>query len=162
MRREACYQLEKMGPAAKPALPALLKMLSDPDKQVWSEALAAIASMGPDAAEATAPLIESMEGDMGGRQYDRQQGLVRAAFALAQIGPGAVPALEAALEGDSVSRRIGCTIALGNLGAAAKVAVPGLVKDLGHPDENLRSATIEALGQIGEAAVPELLVALGG
>src|SRR2546423_15511286 len=51
-RREAAHQIEKLGPAAKPALHALITALDDSDKQVWESALAAIAALGPDAAEA--------------------------------------------------------------------------------------------------------------
>ena len=47
-RREAGHQLEKLGPAAKPALPALIAAIGDSDKQVWANALAAIAAIGPD------------------------------------------------------------------------------------------------------------------
>jgi len=45
VKREAVYQLEKAGPAAKPALPALIKALDDNDKQVWNGAIAAIAKL---------------------------------------------------------------------------------------------------------------------
>ena len=35
VRREAAYALDRMGAAAKEALPALIRALDDNDKQVW-------------------------------------------------------------------------------------------------------------------------------
>jgi HEAT repeat protein len=46
--------------------------------------------------------------------------------------------------------------ALGGIGPVAKDAVPGLVKLLHDPDENVRRAAADALGGIGPAAVPGL------
>jgi HEAT repeat protein len=89
VRREATYQLEKLGPQAKIAVPALLKVLDDPDKQVWSNALAAIAAIGPDAKDAIPRLLSvlSSSKNRSGRS-ERGQMVVRAAYALTQIGPG--------------------------------------------------------------------------
>ena len=60
-RREAGHALEKLGPAAKGALPELLKALDDSDKQVWANAFAAIAAIGPGAAEAVPRLVEVLD-----------------------------------------------------------------------------------------------------
>jgi HEAT repeat protein len=80
-RREAGHLLEKLGPAAKGALPELIKALDDSDKQVWANAFAAIAAIGPGAAEAVPRLVDSMNSSKGFdfRQRDKAQKLMRAA-----------------------------------------------------------------------------------
>ena len=162
-RREAAYQLEKLGPAAKPALPALIKALDDPDKQVWSYAVAAIAGLGPDAADAIPALIEDLDGrkSRGRRDRDKRQVLVRSAFALSRIGPAAIPPLIAVLDADDSPLRAGAAKALGGMGPAAKQAIPALRENLGHGDEVVRQESIEAIALIGPASVAPLIEMLG-
>jgi HEAT repeat protein len=162
-RREAVYEIAKLGPSAKPALPALLKAADDPDKQVWTGALGIIADLGPQAKDVVPDLIERLDPGKSrqGRERDRNQAFLRFSYALAQIGPDAVPALSQALEGESVPRRIGATRALAQIGAAAKPAVPAMLKNLAHWDDTLRRDTADALAQMGEVAVPGLMEGLG-
>ena len=161
-RREAGYRLEKLGPAAKPALPALIRAIEDSDKQVWANALAAIAAIGPDAAEAIPQLVDSFDSRKASdyRQRDKSQKLMRAAHALARIGDAARPALIAALKGDDTGLRIGAAKALGGMAANARDAIPALIENLGHNDEDLRSEVVETLGLIGADAVAPLTKSL--
>ena len=161
-RREAGYRLEKLGPAAKPALPALIRAIGDSDKQVWANALAAIAAIGPDAAEAIPQLVDSFDSRKGSdyRPRDKSQKLMRAAHALARIGDAARPALIAALKGDDTGLRLGAAKALGGMAAHARDAIPALIENLGHSDEELRSEVIETLGLIGAEAVAPLTTSL--
>lgn len=46
VRRKACAMLESLGPAAKPAVPALSNMLNDTDERVRTYAVGAIGSIG--------------------------------------------------------------------------------------------------------------------
>jgi HEAT repeat protein len=162
VKREAIYQLGKIGPAAKAALPAIVAALDDPDKQVWTGALAVIANLGPDAAETVPVIIQGLDPGKAkaGRDRDRQQLLVRSAFALSKIGAPALPALIAALDDESAQRRAGVARALGEMGPAAGEAAPALVKNVGHWDETVRRETADALGQIGAPAVAPLIAAL--
>ena len=162
-RREAAYQLQKLGTAAKPALPALIVALDDADKQVWSYAVAAIAGLGPDAAAAIPALIEDFDGRKPGsrRDRDKRQVLVRSAFALTRIGPAAIPALIEALGHEEAPRRAGAAKAIGGMGPAAKQAIPALRANLAHWDEVARQESIEALALIGPAAVAPLIEMLG-
>ena len=57
-RRDAALQLGQVGPAAKDAVPALVKALGDSDKQVWSYAIGALAALGPEAKEAIPALLD--------------------------------------------------------------------------------------------------------
>ncbi|MEO6741037.1 MAG: HEAT repeat domain-containing protein [Chthoniobacteraceae bacterium] len=161
-RREAGHQLEKLGPAAKPALPALIAAIGDSDKQVWANALAAIAAIGPDAAEAIPQLVDSFDSRKGSdsRQRDKSQKLMRAAHALARIGDVARPALLEALKADDTGLRLGAAKALGGMGAPARDAIPALIENLGHGDEELRNEVIDTLGLVGADAVAPLTKSL--
>lgn len=162
-RRDAAYQLGKLGTAAKPALPALIKAVSDPDKQVWSLSLGALANLGPDAAEALPALIENLDSrrNRGGRERDRRQLLMRSAFVISRIGPVAIPRLIEALKSGDAVTRAGSARALGSMGPAANAAIPVLVANLPHGDADERRETIDALGLIGRDAAPALGEALG-
>ena len=154
-RREAGHALEKLGPAAKSALPELIRALDDSDKQVWANAFAAIAAIGPGAAEAIPRLMEALDLRKSSdyRERDKAQKRMRAANALACIGDAARPALIAALKSDDTGLRIGGAKALGGMGARSRDAIPALIENLGHADEELRSEVIESLALIGKDAV---------
>jgi HEAT repeat protein len=161
-RREAGHLLEKLGPAAKPALPELIKAMEDPDKQVWANAFAAIAAIGPDAADAVPKLVEALDSrkDRDIRPRDKAQKLMRAAHALSRIGDAARPALIVALKADDTGIRLGAAKALGGMAAHARDAIPALIENLGHADEDLRNEVIETLGLIGADAVAPLAKSL--
>lgn len=163
IRRDASYELGKLGPEASEALPALIKALGDPDKQVWSNAVMAIANLGPAAKDAIPALLEDLGSrkSRGGREREKRQGLVRSAYALTRIGPAAVPALIETLSVDDSLARQGAAKALGGMGPAAGEAVPALCKNLGHSDAEVRREVVEALAQIGSEAVAPLSDALG-
>ena len=161
-RREAGHSLEKLGPAAKPALPELIKALDDPDKQVWANAFSAIAAIGPGAADAIPRLMQAFDSRRGSdfRQRDKAQMLMRSANALAHIGDAARPALIEALKENDTGMRLGAAKALGGMGARSREAIPALIENLGHADEELRSEVIEALALIGKDAVAPLAKSL--
>lgn len=162
-KREATYHLSKLGEGAKDALPALIQALGDNDKQVWSNAIAALANLGPAAEPAIPVLLESMDSKKGRsarRMYERQQVLLRSAFVLSRIGAPAIPALKEALKGDDTGKRIGAAKALGGMQAAGAVAVPDLISNLNHGDQELRREVVDALASIGVPAVKQLIQAL--
>ncbi len=159
-RREAAYQLERSGPAAQAALPALLKAINDEDRQISTSALAAIAALGPEAREAIPVLIEAMDSRKV-RGRDRRQVVLRSAFALSRIGAASVPPLIEAVKQDDMGLRIGGARALGGLGQQAKDAVPALVALLPDGRDPIRDEVIAALGLIGPDAGPALVSALG-
>jgi len=161
-RRDAGHFLEKLGPAAKPALPALIKALDDSDKQVWANAFAAIAAIGPDAAEAIPRLLDALDMRKGSdyRERDKAQKRMRAAHALASIGDAARPVLISALKADDTGLRLGAAKALGEMGERSRDAIPALIENLGHNDEELRTEVIETLGLIGADAVAPLTKSL--
>ncbi len=162
VRREAAFQLNRLGTAAKPALAALIKALDDDDKQVWSLAISVIAVLGPEAREAIPVLLKSLETRQpaGRRARDARQTLMRASYALARIGPASIPPLIEALRQEDAGLRAGAARALGLLGAEAREAIPLLVNNLADAREPVRDETVMALGLIGPEAGPALVAAL--
>jgi len=162
VRREAAYQLNRLGQGAKPAIPALIKALDDEDKQVWSSAVAAIATLGPEAKDAIPVLMKALDTrqSQGRRVRDNRQMIMRTAYALTRIGPDSIPPLVQALSQDDQGLRIGAARALGPMGTQAREAIPLLVNNLADGREPVRDETVAALGLIGPEAGPALVTAL--
>jgi len=163
LRRDAAYQLQRLGGRAKLALPALIKALDDEDKQVWSSAVTAIAAIGPDAKEAIPVLIADLDtsGRRGRRQRDGRQIVMRSAYALSRLGPEAIPPLVEALRKEDAGLRIGAAHALGPFGAEARAAIPLLINNLADGRDPVSEESAHALSQIGPEAGPALVAALG-
>lgn len=160
VRREAAQQLERLGPAAKLALPALIKALHDDDKQIWASAIATISALGPAAQEAIPALIDDMDGrkSRGRRNRYQVQIVLRSAHALSRIGPAAIPPLVEALRTDDPGLRIGAAQALAPFGPQARAAIPLLINNLADGRDPVREETAAALAAIGTG--PELAQAL--
>ncbi len=144
----------------KPEHLDLLAQLWDKDFKVRRRAAVAFGRRGPEAEVAVAPLTRALRDDF-------EEVAEAAGVALARIGPAAVPALVATLEGkESRPRRIALD-ALCKLGPAAKPALPAAVALLKMPDRErreregrLRSQAVDLLHAIGPdagAALPALL-----
>ena len=159
-RRDAAFELGKLGPGAKPALPALIKALQDSDKQVWSFAIAAITAMGPEAQEAIPALLDGFS-SRGGRDREKRQAMVRSAYALTKIGPEAIPPLIKALNAEDSGVRAGAARALGGMGPQAKEAIPALRENFGNGEISVRLEAVGALALIGPEAVVPVIEALG-
>lgn len=101
-RRRAAALLARIGPAARPALPALVQALKDPGRDFRIMAAETLGAIGPEAAPAVPSLGETVRSDGSGTVR------MRAAEALSRIGPpskAAVPALEAALRDPAMAQR---------------------------------------------------------
>ena len=77
--------------------------------------------------------------------------------AIAAVGPGAVPALIAGLEGKDVTRAAGLTWALLAIGAPA---VHPVIEALGAPHPEVRNAAVRILEQMPEQAIQPLIQAV--
>jgi HEAT repeat protein len=168
--RNAADALGRLGPFAKPAVPALMESSKADDNYLrWAafDALGRIAAQEPSVQPTLIPwLIDILKEEKQGSQR------ARAAHALGVIGPpakDAVSALRSALHFEDNQDlktaewiRISATTALGKIGPAAEAAVPDLITAL-KKDKKLaateRSTAAEALGEIGpaaKAAIPTL------
>jgi ankyrin repeat protein len=117
-RINACMALEKMGLAARPAIPALRQALKDEDVTVRILAASALGGLGPDAATAVPDLVVAMEDK---NEYVR----VFAVTALGKIGASArdgTKALQNALNDPHVLVRSQAEWALQQIGVQKQSA----------------------------------------
>jgi HEAT repeat protein/S1-C subfamily serine protease len=145
MRRLAAEGLLRLGPLAKPAMPAVLVALKLPDKLTRVAALRVLGAIGPGARGEIPTLVSTL------KDADRTVG-VAAAQALIQLGEtkDAISFLgETVKNGPSAARTKAC-LALAGLGADAKLAVNELILALN--DSQARPAASEALVKIGKPA----------
>jgi HEAT repeat protein len=123
----------------KPAIPALIETLTNPNERVRKAACTALGQIGdPSAVPA---LIACL---------DKRDISEAAANALIQIDKPAVPALIEALTSPSNRARSAACTALGKIGD--KTAVPKLITCLKDRDSDVRSSACTALGKIGDLA----------
>jgi HEAT repeat protein len=154
----ACYEL---GPAAKPAIPILIKLLNDGDTRGYLGA--ALGQIGPDAIPF---LIKSLTNNNEEVRTEVASSLGNGpAFALGTENQKSeiTSALINCLGDKSESVRRLAAYSLGRTGAENPLVVPALVKSLNDSDIYVRWNTCLALGGIGpqaRAAVPALLAAL--
>lgn len=160
-RREAAYQLSRMGAGARVALPQLIQALDDDQQQVWFGAITALANLGPEAEPAIPALLKELENWQPFRK-DRQgnQALYRTARALGAIGSQAIPALSNALSAEKWPVRAGAARALGFAGEPARPLTPGLVKCLDDDRSEVREAALETLVGLAPTPVPLLAASL--
>jgi HEAT repeat protein len=148
VRRQAAVALEKLGPDAKSAVPALQAALRDPDQFVRRFAARALGAIGPAAAPAVNDLVQML------RAENREEAEA-AVSALAKIGKPAVQPLAKFLESSNDPQMvIQVAKALGGMGPDAAAAVPALIEKLKNPPKvpAILAAIVEALGNIGPAA----------
>ncbi|MDP7162361.1 MAG: HEAT repeat domain-containing protein, partial [Phycisphaerae bacterium] len=149
----AARALGRMGPGARRAVPALIRVLhwnpnlknppTWPNMKLRAKALDALGEIGPVAKRAIPRMIKLM--DIGTEQMRIHGGRVKV-----RTGGGHAP----------VNVRISAARAFGKMGPVAGPAVPILIKNLKHKNAKVRRTATLALGQIGsaaEAAVPVLI-----
>jgi HEAT repeat protein len=180
-RDAAVATLERIGPQAKAAVPALAKALRDEKWKGRPNAARALEAVGPAAKRALPALVDALKDTDG---WTRQTALsailaidpdAQAAvpvleemlqkedqpFYRLSIGgalwrmrkyPDALPVFVAVLKEENEYTRADAAAALGQMGPAAKVAVPALVELLGDKEAVVRIAAAKALGAIGTDA----------
>ena len=165
IRRSAAQELGHMGPAAVPAISALLISAVDVDAAVRADALAALKAIDPawpknvEACKAFPNLVAALNSSSW------SQDVIEAAIGLLnRIGPPAVPDLVNALsnEADTVDK-VNVINILARIGPKATSAVPGLTRVLGSQFPPVRVAAAEALAKIGpdaETTLPALVAGL--
>jgi len=157
LRLKAALALWRIDPREKSAVvAALISTLRDNDLDVRGEAIAALGHMGPAASEAVPTLGKALLGlDAVYSHF--------ASLALGQIGKSAVGVLIDGMKSDRASVRWDSAVALGQIGADARAAVPQLIAMLDDKDPIYRTQAATSLGQIGpgaKEAVPALIKAL--
>jgi len=128
--------------------------LSSTDQSVRQTAHDAFTAMGADAS----PAIPSLAALLQSSRVPNA-----AAWALAHIGPNALPTLINALTNGNTAARLEATGVIGVLRDAAEEAVPAIVENLRHEDRFVRANAVAALQSIPkhpEVAVPALVACL--
>jgi HEAT repeat protein len=149
--RVAFQALQKIG---KPAVPALVQLLKDPDEVNRNAAAAILTQLGAEAKPAQAALREALKDRSSAVRFSAATGL----FAIDGSAEG-LPAATEALQGNSVKNRRLAAIFLGLLGRQARPAVPALLAALKDDDAEVRGAAAVALWRVdqSEAGLPVLL-----
>ena len=145
-RKTIMVALERIGPGAAGAVPALCQILEGTDLDARKQAATTLAAIGP-AAKSAVPALVLTLGDK------RCSELV--SDALVRIGKPAVPALLRVLDDRSATVRLGVVVTLGKIGPDAKSAVTPLFGRYRiEQREEVRVALRTALKQIQLKEVP--------
>ena len=154
-----------LGPVAKSAVPALIRLLHDDDAQVRAYAAGCLAEIGPDSRDAVPDITKNLSDALArkarGRWDDWEKGY--AALALGEIGPPAASAIP------QLSLLTNDPTTAGPLAQAALIKIKGesfqpvieALNDTSNQSNWWRNATIISfIGTNVEPAVPALVAAL--
>ena len=162
-RRAAANALVEVGPAAKLAIPALIKSASSTNADVRAFAVYTLGRMALEPEMVDPVLIRALRDPDREVRYNAAFGLSALAFMGGDAKP-AVPALVEALQDSYVSARCGAAQALGHIHSEPGTVVPALMESLRDPDANVRAFAAAALrdfGTNGKPAVAPLVELLG-
>lgn len=160
VRSAAAYALGLSSPSADKAVPALRAALDDEALAVRHEAAWALNQHGWEVAAAAETL---------GRDLKDERSAVWRIFSARELGhfdaetPGVVPALIEALKDEDERVRQAVAEALGEMGPAARTALPALKESLADvDDEMVRGAMAEGIKKIQAATQPAHTQPAGG
>jgi HEAT repeat protein len=154
VRDTAFKALEAIGPAAPEVVPALTERLKSADARAAARALA---NCGPAGLAAVPALVELLHHADDAVRWNTAWtlGKLRATDAIAPLvaamkDEAAVEPLTAVLKDPKANVRRDAARSLGQIGPAARPAVPALRALANDPDEGVRAAAKKSLGILGE------------
>jgi HEAT repeat protein len=156
VRIKAIQEFGQMGALAQPALPQLLKALSDSDTAVGEEAAAALGKIAPPRAADVQGLLTVLTRILASRtaSVDGRRYAARALGETGKEGQSAIASLDNAAADDSdTDVRCVAIDSLGRLGNSAKDAIPVLARHLKDRNEPVRVHALSALSALGPLAV---------
>jgi len=152
----AAWTLAEIGPDAKAAGPALIRLLEAKEQNVRVAAAAALVRISPDTAGLAEVLGAALQQDASVSYLDAQK-------ALGELGSKSIPVLVKAASNPSPQVRRLSVETLGRIGAPASEVVPVLAASLKDSDEHARRVAAQALGKMApesKAAISPLRAAL--
>ncbi|OLP18736.1 hypothetical protein BST81_09145 [Leptolyngbya sp. 'hensonii'] len=146
-KHQAINDLAEFGIDASIAIPQLIKILEEKDKQLSNSASIALSKIGVKSVASLASLLDSNDLDI--KRI--------AASTLEQIGEQAreaIPQLIKVIEDNDSDEEVRwyAVITIGKIGIPAKGAIPSLIKALQDPEPGVRAWSLYALGQMREFA----------
>jgi len=168
VRRKAINSLTRLGPAAKPAVPALTEILKDRHARFRPSVAISFNQILPPYVDLVKvfpdlryvgdiPPVDRWPADQRQKLAKAEE---KAKAEAAKAIAVALPTLVAALTDENVYVRQYAALSLGACGPLASDSVPELTLALRDDNEAVRVSAVEALGRIGpaaESAVPHLL-----
>jgi HEAT repeat protein len=157
VRQNAFQVMRTLGSNAGDVVPALIRLLGDPDETVGTAVSWGLASVGYDA---ITPLSEAME---TGSPTVR----LRAMMAFEKMRPkpaGVLPLLAKRVLDEEMGNRLAAIATIRSFGAAGILAAPELGKALFDSNREVRVAAATAICDLGpdaSALIPELVRSLG-
>jgi HEAT repeat protein len=152
VRQHTAQSLGEFGRAARPAIPALLNAIQDPDAFVRAFAAAALIDIEPETAS-RAGAFAFLQKSMAGIDPAMCAAAMEAVAGMRREPLAVVPVLVVKLRQDSDPAIRGeAALNLGKLGKLAQGAVPGLIAALKDSDSKVRGIAAEALKQIDPEA----------
>ncbi len=155
-RQAAANALVEIGPAAKQAIPPLIKSAASTNSDVRAFALYTLGRMAFESESVDPVLIKALLDPDREVRYQAAFGLSSLAFMGGNAKP-AVPALIEALQDSYMGTRCGAAQALGHIHSDPGIVVPALIKSLHDPDANVRAHAVNALGEFGTNGRPAVV-----
>ncbi len=147
--RGACVAIYEIGPAAKPAVPALIKVLESRSTDVNLEVLYALRGIGPEAVDAIPALVRALDA----KNMHTQYWSVQALGAMGEAAVPAVPDLIRKMATGLASVRRFSALALGDIGPKiGKAGIEALIGGLDDFTFAVRENSLQALAKLGPAA----------
>jgi HEAT repeat protein len=146
-RARAAWAISEMGDNARPALPALVKLLQSDDIFAVNDAATALAKMGSAAHGCIDAMLDAMK-------CPDQDARAAIAQAIKQAGPTAenIPRMIPLLKDRFMKVRSTIILAFGYMGDAAKPTIPVLIEHLKDENSWCRMHAAAALARFGPAA----------
>jgi len=150
VRSAAARALGAIGKDAKGAIPMLLELSEDRDATVRAAVAAALGDTSPDAGPAISALVRLFRDPVPAVR-------LQAALAVVKIGASAVNVLINTVPNENLFMRVSAIYALGEIGPAARDAVPTLLDKLNDPEPIIRSGAALAVGKIAARPTQEAI-----
>ena len=148
LRTEIQFALAGAGAIPESAVPSLIKSLGMEDQEVRYSACYALGKMGPAAKAANDALASLVKDEDEFLRFSSVWALVKINPTSVKVVNFALPVLTNALGDEREHVRLEIAVALGDIGSAAKAALPSLRKLEGDPSPRVAAAAKEAVAKI--------------